>query len=670
MEDLADIREKIASLRRRLEYHNHRYYVLDAPEISDEEYDELLRELKRIEQEHPELITVDSPTQRVGAAPATEFGVVRHPVPMLSLANAFAPDELNAWWRRVTSLTGTGFSAVCEPKIDGLAVALTYLDGVLVTGATRGDGLSGEDITNNLRTVKSIPLSIHGHAPAHFEVRGEVYLPKEGFRRLNERRADQGLPLFANPRNAAAGSVRQLDPAVTAGRPLDIFVYALGWATDASLPETHWETMQWLAGLGFKINPRSTRVSTADEAQDVYQRWVEQRDGWPFEADGMVVKVDSLRLQQELGSVGREPRWAIAYKFPAVQGTTRLVSIGISVGRTGSLNPYAVLEPVKIGGVVISQATLHNEEDIHRKDIRVGDTVVVQRAGDVIPEIVGPVLSLRSGEERVFHMPNVCPVCGHEVVKPEGEATHRCVNAACPAQALERIKHFTSRDAMDIEGVGEKLCETLFRTGLVHDAGDLYYLGMEQLLQLDRMAEKSAANVLSSIEASKSRPFARLLFALGITHVGQEYAELLAQHYAGIDELAAASEEELTALPSIGPRIAASVRAFFRQDANVEILRKLRAAGVALRREEAAAASAARPLDGMTFVFTGKMAGFTRPEAEARVTQLGGRAAQDVSRKVTIVVVGDDPGSKAAKARELGVRVITEAEFLQLLGEG
>jgi len=669
VDNLLDIQRTIASLRRQITYHNHRYYVLDAPEISDEEYDGLLRQLKALEQAHPDLITPDSPTQRVGAAPTTQFGVVQHPVPMLSLANAFAPEELSAWWRRIAALTGSAFTAVCEPKIDGLAVALIYADGVLVTGATRGDGFSGEDITNNLRTVKSIPLSVQGDVPKRFEVRGEVYLPREGFRKLNARRADDGLPLFANPRNAAAGSVRQLDPAVTAARPLDVFIYALGWAEGASLPDTHWETMHWLGTLGFKINPRNTRVNTADEAQDLYQQWVDQREGWPFEADGMVVKVDSLRLQQELGNVGREPRWSIAYKFPAVQGTTRLLDIGINVGRTGSLNPYAILQPVNIGGALISQATLHNEDDIHRKDIRIGDTVIVQRAGGVIPEVVGPVLSLRSGQERVFHMPATCPVCGHEVVKPEGEAMHRCVNAACPAQALERIKHFASREAMDIEGIGAKLSEALFRAGLVHDAGDLYYLSKEQLLQLDKMAEKSASKVLASIEASKSRPFARLLFALGITHVGQEYAELLAQRYAGIDELAAASEEELTALPSIGPRISGSIRAFFRQDSNLAIVQKLRNAGVTLRTETTAPVQGAQPLSGMTVLFTGRMARFTRPEAETRVMQLGGRAAQDVSRKVSIVVVGEDPGSKASKARDLGLRIITESEFLDLIGE-
>ncbi len=670
MDDLTRSRERINSLRDTLNYHNHRYYVLNAPEISDEEYDRLLAELKDLERQHPELITPDSPTQRVGRAPAEVFGVVEHPVPLLSLANAFTLDDLRAWWKRTAELVGaTQFTTVCEPKIDGLAVALTYVDGLLVTGATRGDGFRGEDITKNLRTVRSIPLSVLKNAPPRFEVRGEVFLPKEGFKVLNERRAAQGLPLFANPRNAAAGSVRQLDPSVTAERPLDIFIYALGWAEGVPLPDTHWEIMDWLRSLGFKVNPLITRSRTLEETQEIYDQWIQQRAEWPFEADGMVVKIDSLRMQDELGSVGREPRWAVAYKFPAVQGTTRLREIGINVGRTGSLNPYAILEPVKVGGVVISHAALHNEEDIRRKDIRIGDTVIVQRAGDVIPEIIGPIPSLRTGEERVFHMPTSCPVCGFGVVKPEGEAVHRCTNAACPAQALERIKHFTGRDAMDIDGVGEKLCETLFHAGLVKDAGDLYRLTKEDLLQLERMAERSASNVISSIERSKERPFSRLIFGLGIPHVGQEYAELLAQRYTSINELAAASTEELTSLPSIGPKIAESVHAFFRQQRNLEILDKLRNAGVRLDRQREKASNAGQPLAGLTFVFTGRLNRFARPEAEARVTQLGGKVAQDLSRRVSHVVVGDEPGAKAERARELGVALMNEAEFLRLLGE-
>ncbi|MCK9356549.1 MAG: NAD-dependent DNA ligase LigA [Dehalococcoidia bacterium] len=671
MESPADVRERIDSLRKQILYHNHQYYVLDSPEISDEEYDRLFAELRALEQQHPDLIAPDSPTQRVGAGPVSAFGVVEHRVPLLSLANAFAPDDLAAWWRRTSTLLGQlEFDAVCEPKIDGLAVALTYVNGLLSVGATRGDGYHGEDITRNLRTVKSIPLSVpRESAPTRFEVRGEVYLPREGFRRLNEHRMQEGLPLFANPRNAAAGSVRQLDPAVTAERPLDIFVYGLGWAEGKARPPTHYETLAWLRDMGFKTNPLTTRAGTLEETQRIRDRWVDERPTWSFEADGMVVKVNSVHLQEELGTVAREPRWAIAYKFAALQGTTRLKEIRVNVGRTGSLNPYAVLEPVRIGGVLISQATLHNEEDIHRKDIREGDMVIIQRAGDVIPEIVGPVTSLRTGSEQVFHMPANCPVCGAEVTKPAGEAMHRCTNAACPAQALERIKHFVSRNAMDIEGVGEKLCDALFARGIVKDAGDLYSLTKADLLQLERMGEKSAENVLASIAASKDRPLGRLLFALGIPHVGQEYAELLAGRYRSVDEPAAAGIDELAELSSVGPTIAGSVVAFFRLDRNRQIVEKLRAAHVTLSRKETQE-SANQPLAGLTFVFTGRLSRLSRPEAEAMVARLGGRAGQDVSRNTSYVVVGEDAGSKATKARALGLKVIDEAEFLQMTGEG
>lgn len=670
MESPAGFRERIDSLRREILYHNHRYYVLDSPEISDEAYDRLFAELRAIEQQHPELVTPDSPTQRVGAGPVESFGVIEHRVPLLSLANAFTQDDLAAWWRRTSSLVGRAeFDTVCEPKIDGLAVALTYVNGLLSVGATRGDGYKGEDITRNLRTVKSIPLSVpRDIAPPRFEVRGEVYLPRGGFKRLNERRMAEGLPLFANPRNAAAGSVRQLDPAVTATRPLEIYVYGLGWTEGRAGPPTHSETLEWLRTMGFRISSLVTRAETLEEAQRIRERWADERPSWPFEADGMVVKVNSLRLQEELGTVGREPRWAIAYKFAAMQGTTRLREIRVNVGRTGSLNPYAVLDPVQIGGVLISQAALHNEEDIHRKDIREGDTVVVQRAGDVIPEVVGPVVSLRTGSERVFHMPSNCPVCGAEVVRPEGEAMHRCTNAGCPAQALERIKHFVSRDAMDIEGAGEKLCEALFSRGMVKDAGDLYSLTREDLLRLERMGEKSARNVLASIESSKNRPLGRVIFALGIPHVGQEYADLLAGRYRSVDELATAGTDELSHLSSVGPTIAGSIVAFFRQDRNRQIVEKLRAAGVALSREETQPAGN-QPLAGLTFVFTGRLSQLSRPEAEAMVVRLGGRAGQDVSRNTSYVVVGEEPGSKAVKARTLGVKTISEAEFLRMAVE-
>lgn len=671
MNDLNRIKARIQGLRERINHHNHLYYVLDSPEISDAEYDELMKELGRLEADHPELVTPDSPTQRVGAPPAAAFGVVEHPQPLLSLANAFSYEELAAWHRRVGNLLGgQRFDLVCEPKIDGLAVALTYIDGLLVTGATRGDGYQGEDVTQNLKTIRSVPLSVPREAPHRFEVRGEVYMPKAGFKKLNEQRAREGLPLFANPRNAAAGSVRQLDSSVTARRPLDIFIYALGWAEGQALPGSHWEIMHYLKSLGFKTNPDIALCRSMDELEAQYRYWLDRREKLSYEVDGMVAKVNSISLQQELGTVAHEPRWAIAYKFPALQGNTRLVDIGINVGRTGSLNPYAVLEPVRVGGVVISHAALHNEEDIHRKDIRIGDWVIVQRAGEVIPEIIGPVLSRRTGQEKVFSMPAQCPVCGSEVIKPEGEAMHRCTNAACPAQALEKIKHFVSRGAMDIDGIGEKLCQALFEAGLIKDAADLYYLEKEQLLGLERMADKSAVNLLNSIEKSKLRPLARVIFALGIPHVGDQYAELLAERFRGIDQLARASREDLLALPAVGPKMAESIDAFFRQEGNRQIIGKLRSAGVRLDSKEAEEAQPEElPLAGVEFVLTGKLESFSRPEAEARITALGGKAGSDVTRKTSYVVVGADPGSKLAKAERLGIEIINEAQFLELLNE-
>jgi DNA ligase (NAD+) len=673
MKDVNKARQRIAELRETINYHNYRYYVLDSPEISDAEYDELMKELKQLEAEHPELVTPDSPTQRIGAPPVEAFGVVEHPQPLLSLANAFSYEELAAWHKRVSNLLGgRPFDLVCEPKIDGLAVALTYVDGLLVTGATRGDGYRGEDITQNLKTVRSIPLSVSREAPPRFEVRGEVYLPKAGFKKLNEERAKEELPLFANPRNAAAGSVRQLDSSITARRPLDIFVYGLGWAEGKAVPDTHWEIMQYLKSLGFKINPNIALRHSLEEVEKYHQNWVESREKFPYEADGIVAKVNSIALQQELGTVAHEPRWAIAYKFPAVQGTTKLIDIGINVGRTGSLNPYAILEPVRVGGVVISSAALHNEEDIHRKDIRIGDWVVVQRAGEVIPEIVEPIVSRRTGKEKIFSMPGRCPVCGSEVIKPEGEAMHRCTNAACPSQALERIKHFVSRGAMDIDGVGEKLCQALFEGGLIKDAADLYYLTKEQLLGLERMADKSASNVLNSIEESKDRSLARVIFALGILHVGEQYAELLAERFHSIDQLAEASQEELSTLPSIGPKIAESIVAFFRQEGNKRIIEKLREKKVGQglgKRKVKAVKPQELPLAGREFVLTGKLESFSRSEAEAKIKALGGKAGSDVTRKTSYVVVGTDPGSKLAKAEKLGTKTLSEAEFLKLLSQ-
>ena len=668
MENIAEIRQGVDKLRELINYHNYRYYVLDSPEISDAEYDELMLELRRLEEAHPELIAPDSPTQRVGAAPVEAFGVVEHPQPLLSLGNAFSNEELEAWYRRASNLLGGRESNfVCELKIDGLAVALTYVDGLLEVGATRGNGYRGENITQNLRTIRSIPLSMPEEAPPRFEVRGEVYLSRVGFKKLNEERAEEGLSLFANPRNAAAGSVRQLDPRITAQRPLDIFIYSLGWAEGKAVPETHWEIMQYLKSLGFKINPNIVLCHTIDGVKDYYKDWVERREQLPYDADGVVVKINSIAFQDELGYVGHEPRWAIAYKFPAIQGTTRLENIGINVGRTGSLNPYAILKPVRVGGVTIKQAALHNEDDIHRKDIRIGDWVVVQRAGEVIPEIVEPIISRRTGEEKVFHMPSRCPVCGAEVIKPEGEAMHHCTNAACPAQALGRIKHFVSRGAMDIDGVGDKLCQALFDAGLVKDVSDLYYLTQQQLLGLERMAEKSVANVLWSIEGSKNRPLPRVIFALGITHIGEETAELLAEHFTSLDELGRARREQLLDIASVGPKIADSILAFFRQEENKRIIEKLRKAGVKLEAEEVKPMEL--PLAGLEFVITGRLEAFTRQQAEAKIKALGGKAGSDVTRKTSYLVAGVDPGSKLARAQALGAKTLNEAEFLQLLNQ-
>jgi DNA ligase (NAD+) len=671
VDDLDQAKQRIEKLRAEINHHNYRYYVLDSPEISDAEYDELMRELKALEEEHPQLLTPDSPTQRVGAAPVEAFGVVEHPLPLLSLGNAFSKEELAAWYKRTSKLiAGEKFDFAGEHKIDGLAVALTYIDGKLATGATRGDGLRGEDITQNLKTIRSIPLSVPGDAPPRFEVRGEVFLPRAGFEKLNRERAEEGLPLFANPRNAAAGSVRQLDPRITAKRPLDIYIYMLGYAEGKATPPTHWETLEYLKSLGFKVNPKNELLTSIEQVEGYYSKWEERRESLPYEADGIVVKINQLDLQERLGDIGHEPRWAIAYKFPAIQGTTRLIDIGISVGRTGTLNPYAILEPVSVGGVTIKQAALHNEDDIRRKDIRIGDTVVVQRAGEVIPQVVEPVTSKRTGREKIFKMPKRCPVCGAEAIKPEGEAMYRCTNAACPAQAQQRIEHFASRGAMDIRGIGESQSVTLFNKGLAKDAADLYKLEekREELLKLEHTGEKSVDNLLKAIRASKDRPLARVIFALGILHIGEEMAEILASHFGSIDRLASASREELLAIPSVGPKIAESILAFFRQKENRGIIQRLKDAGVKL--EEKKAKPKELPLAGLEFVITGKLEAFSRQEAEAKIKALGGTTKDNVTKKTTYLVIGADPGgTKLTKAQELGTKLLTEEELTRLLGQ-
>ena len=670
MEDLANIKEKIEQLKSTISHHNYRYYMLDSPAISDAEYDELMRELKELEEQYPQFRASDSPTQRVGATPLETFGVVAHPLPLLSLGNTFSEEELLAWYTRTSKLVGgQPFDLVCEHKIDGLAVALTYVNGQLVTGATRGDGLRGENITQNLRTIHSIPLSVSKEAPTRFEVRGEVFLPKAGFDWLNQERAGEGLPLFANPRNAAAGSVRQLDPRITARRPLDIFVYMLSYAEGKEIPPTHWETMEHLKYIGFKVNPNNVLLTGIERVEEYYRTWVEKRESLPYEADGIVVKVDSLALQEQLGNIGHEPRWAIAYKFPAIQGTTRLIDIGISVGRTGTLNPYAILEPISVGGVIIKQAALHNEDDIKRKDIRIGDTVIVQRAGEVIPHVLGPVISKRSGREKSFIMPLRCPACNAEVIKPEGEIMSRCTNATCPAQVRQRLEHFVSRDTMDIRGIGESLSAMLLREGLVNDVADLYYLKerKEYISDLERMAEKSVSNMLNAIEESKHRPLSRVVFALGILHIGEEMSVVLAKHFGSIDRLANASREELLSIPTVGPKIADSVIAFFSQRENRRIIDRLKMAGVWLVEETVNPTELL--LTGQEFVVTGRLKAFTRQEAEVRIKALGGSAKDNVTRKTTYLVAGADPGSKLARAQDQGLKILTEDEFLRLLGE-
>ena len=664
--------ERAAELRRELNYHGYRYYTLDDPVIGDGQYDSLIRELREIETAYPELLTPDSPTQRVGGDPSPAFDEVEHSRPMLSLGNAFDFNELAAWHRRITGLLdGASFDMVCELKIDGLAVNLTYQDGILAQGATRGNGTTGEDVARNLRTIKTIPISLLRGAPEHLEVRGEVFLPIAEFQRLNEERAERGDPLYANPRNTGAGSIRQLDPKVTAARNMEIWVYALGDPNAPEVPRDHWAALDWLHGLGFRINPENRPCRTLDEVQDYYQSWLERRHDLPYEADGVVVKVSSLDMQDQLGVVGREPRWAIAYKFPAEQAVTKLLHIGINVGRTGSLNPYAVLEPVVVSGATVQHASLHNEEDIHRKDIRVGDTVIVERAGEVIPQVVSPVLADRTGNEQIFLMPERCPECDTPVVKNEDDAMHRCPNPSCPAQFFELLKHFVSKGAADIDGLGERWCGILIDQGMVSDVADLYRQEKDRLLKLERMGDKLATRIIDNIEASKNRPLARMLFALGITHVGSEVADLLSQNYLGVTELSNTTEEDLTEIEGIGPKIAESILAWFRAPANRRVIEKLRSSGVRMEQDTlpttVVAASGAAPFAGMTFVVTGTLSAFSRSEAEGRIKGLGGKVTSSVTKKTSYVVVGESPGSKVANAEKLGTPILDEEGFLHLL---
>ncbi len=660
--------ERARQLRDQLWFHNERYYNDDAPIISDGQYDALMQELRDLEAQYPELRSASSPTQLIGGSASDRFPQVQHPIPMLSLANAFSRDDLEAWHRRVTDLLdGQPFRMVSELKIDGLAVRLVYRQGQLVLGATRGNGQTGEDVTRNLREVESIPHSLRGDFPADLEVRGEVYLPLDSFQRMNEERARNSEPLYANPRNTGAGTIRQLDPEVTRSRNMQIWTYSLNDTGDAPMPAGHWEALERLQSYGFRVNEENRIFDTVDQVCEFYNQMLARRHAWNYEADGVVVKVDSLTQQNALGFAGREPRWAIAYKFPAERANTRLLDIIINVGRTGSLNPQAILEPVVVSGATVQHASLHNEEDIHRKDIRIGDMVEIERAGDVIPHVLGPVHV--PGEERgpEFGMPERCPECDTAVVKEEGDAMHRCPNSACPAQFFESLKHFVSRSAMDIDGLGERWCRILIDRGLVSDVSHVYGLKLEQLTELDRMGDKLATRILDNVEASRKRPLARILFALGILHVGAEVAELLAARYASIADIAEARVDELTEIDGIGPRIAESIVNYFVTPRNQETIAGLRDAGVQLWQELAPVDESAQPWKGQTFVITGTLASMTRREAEGKVKALGAVTTSSVSRKTNWLVAGESAGSKLATAERLDVPVLDEYQLMALL---
>lgn len=665
---LQDLSRRAEELKDLINYHNHRYYVLDAPEIADTEYDELVRELIAIESGHPELVTSDSPTQRVGGEPSEAFKPVRHRSRMMSLANAFSFEELAGFFNRISGdLETDRIELVCELKIDGVAVSLTYEHGMYISAATRGDGEVGEDITGNVKTIQSLPLRLFLEAPPDvLEVRGEAYLSKEQFKQINEEREEQGLPLFANPRNAAAGSLRQLDPKIVAKRNLDVFLYALGHAEGVAFTD-QWGLLKYMEAAGLKINKHIKKVGSVQEAYEFCEYWQEQRHSLPFEIDGVVIKVNSLAQQEKLGATSKAPRWAIAYKFPAEQKTTVVLDIELNVGRTGALTPTAVLEPVVVAGSTVSRATLHNEDEIKRKDIRIGDTVIIQKAGDVIPEVVAPIVSKRTGSEREFEMPNECPVCGGEVVRPAGEAVARCININCPAVIFEHVLHFAGRGAMDIDGLGESVARQLLDKGMINDVADIYYLGKERLLTIEHFADKAAENLVAAVGHSKERPLSRVLFALGIRHVGSHVAEVLAETFGSVDRIAQASFDELVATPEVGPRIAESVIEFFSEERNRFVLEKLRSAGVRMEQETAAVKSIVQALNGLTFVFTGGMTRFTRGEAEELVKAKGGKASSSVSKKTDYVVAGENPGSKYDKAKALGVKTITEDEFMRLI---
>ncbi len=663
-----EAKKRIEELREEIEEHNYRYYVLDDPTITDREYDKLLKELQELEEKFTEFQSPTSPTQRVGSAPADEFESAEHRQPMLSLSNAFEEEEIDEFqerlWRKLDYREELTYLA--EPKLDGLAVELVYENGKLERGLTRGDGRTGEVITRNIKTIRSIPLTLRENShevPPVLEVRGEVYMEKESFKEMNQKRASQGKDLFANPRNAAAGSLRQLDPSVTAERPLDAFFYDIG-AVEGKEFGSQEELLNYFPKVGLRVNKYAEKCKGIDKAKEVYTRLESQREEIPHEIDGIVIKVNDFSLREELGTKTRSPRWAIAYKFPPERARTKIRAIEVGVGRTGALTPVAKLEPVEIKGATISRASLHNQDEIDEKDIRIGDEVIIQRAGDVIPEVIKPIPQERTGEEEKFHLPDSCPVCGEPVRRPEGEAIHRCVNISCPARIKEAIKHYGSKGGADIDGLGDKLVDKLVEEGLINSIADLYRLDKDELANLERMGEKSAENLLSALEKSKKITFSRLIYALGIRHVGEHLANVLSTHFNDFEDLKDASKEEFTSINEIGPEVAESIANFFSTESNLELLNQLEAVGVEYENERR---TVENTLEGTRYVFTGSLEDYTRSEAQKLVERLGGRATSSVSSLTDYLVVGENPGSKYEDAQEQDVEIINEEQFKELI---
>jgi len=656
---------RVAVLRHQIEEANYHYHVQDNPVLTDAEYDQLMIELLRIEREHPELQTPDSPTQRVGGAPVQDVPQHRHPLPMLSLANARSEQELLDWHRRAQNiLPNATFSYVCELKIDGLAMALTYDQGKLSIGATRGDGTIGEDWTPNIRTVRTIPQRLRGERiPAKVEVRGEIYLPIEGFNKLNEEMSENRI--FANPRNAAAGSLRQKDARSTASRPLSFFGYQIGYLQGMTI-RSHWEALELIRGWGFPVNPNTQLAHSLDEVMEFCKKWENERFNLPYEIDGVVIKINDLAHQEELGAVAHDPRWAIAFKYPPTQVATQLLDIRVNIGRTGSVNPWAMLEPVNIRGVTVSRAALHNEGDIQRKDLRIGDWVLLQRAGEVIPQVVKPIVERRTGKEEVYHLPERCPLCDTPIIRVPDQAMAYCPNLQCPARNLRGIMHFVSKGAMDIDSIGEKMCELLVSVGYIANVADFYNLTRDQLLALDGVKAKSADNMLAAIEASKQRPFHRLLIGLGIRHMGEKTAQIIARTFGNIDRLLAASEAEIIGIPGIGPEIGQSIYSWLQEPENRALIERLRQAGVNMVEEQQTISG---PLEGQTFLLTGRLSAMTRPAAEDAIKRLGGTIATGVSKNLSHLIVGEDAGSKLTKAQKAGVPIHDEQWLLDLFKE-